>query len=151
MNYKNIKISDIEKELGIIYSSQGVKFAGLSLWYDKIRTRKINELTDGDIARFIRQNLYLSFIIPEALRRLNNNPTIGDMYYGEVFNSMAKVDIKFWQSNKNFFYDLLQLIEKVINEKLVINCDWLYPNEEEEFCDKIKILKYSLLKLNLDI
>lgn len=149
MNYKNIKIIDIEKELGIIYSPHEVKFTGLPLWYDKIRARQINELTDGDLARFIRQNLYLSFIIPEALRRLNINPAIGDMYYGEVLNSMVKVDIEFWKSNKNILNDVLQLIDKVINKELIVSCDWLYPNEKSEFFNKIKILKYSLL--NMDI
>lgn len=46
MNNKYKKIIDIEKELDVTYQREVEPF-GLPLWYDAVREKRINELTDG--------------------------------------------------------------------------------------------------------
>lgn len=139
MNNKNLKIMDIEKEFGIIY--QKVETFGLTLWYDKVRKKRINELSNGDIARLIRQNLYLSYIVPEAIKRLYIEPTIGEQYSGEVLESFTKINVEFWHINTDLFKELCLLINKITRKELKLNCDWLYPEEESEFLGRIEHLK----------
>lgn len=139
----NKYIIDIEKELNVTYQREVEPF-GLPLWYDAVREKRINELTDGDIARFIRQNMYLNYIVPEALKRVKISPTIGDLYCGEILQSFAEVNFEFWQSNINILKEVYLLIDKLDRKEFKIHCDWLYPEEEEEFLNKVKDLKRLL-------
>lgn len=62
----------------------------------------------------------------------------------EVLESFAKVNIEFWRSNISALKDACLLIDKLDRKEFKIHCDWLYPEEVEEFFDRIKILKSSL-------
>jgi hypothetical protein len=134
--YSNILISDLEKGQGIIEVDLDSRYA-LPIWYSKVREKRISQLTDGDIARFIRQDLFLEYIIPEAIKRLREDPTIGDLYYGEVIASLYRVEQAFWIDNFNITSELLKtLIEINISEDF----EWTYEGEEQEFYRKVNLL-----------
>ncbi len=96
---KNITIRDIEKLEGIEYNGYDFE-SSLTVWYDKVRTKKLIELIDGDIARFIRQRIFLDYIVCEALDRIKLDPLIGEMFEGEVLINLAEIESDFWENNR---------------------------------------------------
>ncbi|PTX53648.1 hypothetical protein C8P63_1289 [Melghirimyces profundicolus] len=71
---KELSIADIEKLKGIRYEvdKEELKYA-LPYWYDKVRNKKIKDLSDGDLARCIRQDIFLEYIIPVVIERIKKN------------------------------------------------------------------------------
>ncbi len=96
---KNVTIRDIEKLEGIEYDGYDFE-SSLTVWYDKVRTKKLIELIDGDIARFIRQRIFLDYIVCEALDRIKLDPLIGEMFEGEVLINLAEIESDFWENNR---------------------------------------------------
>lgn len=52
----------------------------LSGWFAGIMDDKLKDLPDGSIARLVRQNFHLKYVIPEAILRLSKNPIAGKHY-----------------------------------------------------------------------
>ena len=66
----------------------GEGHSGLEEWYRKVEVVPLLELSDGDLARACRQNLFLESIIPIALERIRASPAAGDLYDGEIARSL---------------------------------------------------------------
>lgn len=139
-------IKDLELRLGIEYEPQEVKGSALSIWYDMLRHKRIQELSDEDMTRLIRQNLYIPYIMPEVLARLKNNPTMGELYSGEMMEALSKLDNGFWSTQLDAVNKLLFLTENIINNKTEIDYEWLYSEEECEFLNRVEKLREVLLK-----
>ncbi|MBL6707633.1 MAG: hypothetical protein ISQ06_16100 [Planctomycetaceae bacterium] len=73
----------------------------LDEWYEAIRDTPIDELSDGNLCRACRQQLYLDAIIPIAVSRLRLDPLAGDMYDGELIASLKAVPSEFWHSSSS--------------------------------------------------
>ena len=86
----------------------------LGEWYAAIRTLQIDSLTDGDIARCIRQKVALNPILQNALRRLSDNPLAGDQYDGELMASLSQVSPLEWTSAGITLSDALTLWEMLM-------------------------------------
>lgn len=92
---KSPRIVDIEAMLGVDGSKQDTRY-GLPRWYLTIRGKRLCELSDGDVARLIRQDMYLDFVVPEAVARLRRDPLAGEMYEGEIVRVLARVEADYW-------------------------------------------------------
>lgn len=98
MGYSSKRIVEIEEQTGMKNIPADTRESPLSAWYNDIRHKSLGELSNGDIARMIRQALYLQFVIWEALERLSTNPLAGDMYDGEILDAMSNIGATYWAS-----------------------------------------------------
>jgi hypothetical protein len=140
----NITILDIEKEAGI----EGYEVdneSSLSIWYDSVRNKRINELTDGDIARMVRQNLYLKYAVKEAIKRLRKNPIIGELFDGELLAVISRLDNEFWKQNSELSKEAFELV-KLINVRTLIPKDfeWLSEDDEDEFYEYGRVIQEKI-------
>lgn len=148
----NLVISDIEKNEGINSKPYVGPDYPLTEWYNVVRKKRISELNDSDISKFIRQGLFLKYIVPEALRRLRKDPTIGELYCGEVLAALHKIDDAFWKDNKFILHETQNLLTELMEEvDITKDFEWLYEDEEQEFYNRIKLLSERLSRAELNI
>lgn len=149
--HNDLKISEIERNKGITCEPYISPDYPLTEWYNVIKNKHISELSDSDVSKFIRQGLFLNYIVPEALNRLRKDPTIGELYCGEMLTALYKVDETFWMNKE----DLLKEIQNMLNAlsgdcQVIKNIEWLYDGEEREFHDKIKLFREKLRRLEIN-
>lgn len=130
---KNISIKEIEEKLNLNYSNlREYSEYFLPLWYDKIREKKVGNLSNGDVARLIRQNMYIEYIVPEALERLKDNPFLGELYDGEILKTLYNLDFNFWEKNKKSKNKMSNILYLLLNTKRYKNI-WMNDEDKDEF------------------
>ena len=137
------RIAEIEAMLGVDGSKQDTRY-GLPRWYLTIRNKRVSELSDGDVARLIRQRMCLDFVIPEALVRLRHDPIAGDMCPGEILWALAGVEVDYWLQHrdlKNLASGLAQGAE--VNDIVKVKCAEGY-GELAEFTQWLDALRAEL-------
>jgi hypothetical protein len=144
-------ISDIERNEGISEEINISPDYPLTEWYNVIRNKRISELYDSDVSKFIRQGLFLKYIVPEALKRLGKDPSIGELYCGEMLTALYKVDDTFWMESEALLKEAHNMLNLLSGDSQVIkNLEWLYEGEEREFHDKIKLFGEKLRRVELN-
>lgn len=121
MRYSSMRIIEIEDHIGIRSIPEDPSLSSLSTWYGNIRNKTLGELSDGDIARMIRQSLYLQFVIVEALGRLSENPMAGEMYGGEIVDAMSGIDAAYWtgdSTSREMVVNQINVIRKQLDTGL---------------------------------
>jgi contact-dependent growth inhibition (CDI) system CdiI-like immunity protein len=71
----------------------------LEIWYDEVCNTPVPSLSDRDLARAIRQQLWLDEAVPEGLRRCEANPECGELYDGEMLKALLMLGEKFWPAH----------------------------------------------------
>jgi hypothetical protein len=133
-NNKDYLISELGEKEGITDNYESSMQYSLSIWYSKIQKKRLSELTDGDLARFIRQKMFLKYVVPEILERIWKNPAAGELYYGEVLEALSKLNDDFLRSNHKISQEIYKFLIEVNNNKLISNdFEWTYEGEEQEF------------------
>ena len=145
-----LTIEDIEKKESVNYESNSSSAYPLEVWYRDVRKKRLSDLTDGDIARFVRQKMYLGYIVPEAIKRVLDNPTIGDTYYGEILTSLYQINDTFWEENKNCGREMIMLLDKLLAGNLIAyDFEWSYEDEATEFYAKASSFYEKLKRLEV--
>lgn len=85
------------------------------------RKIKVSELTIAQIRLLISQKIGLAYLIPIALDKLEQNVLIeGELYEGDVLESVSKIPMKFWNKNSTEFLRFISLLEsnkvKILSE-----------------------------------
>lgn len=143
MPEKNLTIIQIEELLALPYDS-AVEESALSSWYDSIRGKRLTELTDGDVARLLRQKMYLEFIVPEATRRLMMNPLAGELFDGEMLEKVSHIPASFWEREPELMKEARMLIQVLLGGEISNPVNELDEVDREEFFDNVQRLKESL-------
>ncbi|WPU24806.1 contact-dependent growth inhibition system immunity protein [Cedecea neteri] len=65
--------------------------SSLDEWFGNILDVPLSTLEAGDIARAIRQSLFLSEVLPVAEELLKQDPLAGEKYDGELISSIASL------------------------------------------------------------
>lgn len=68
--------------------------SSLDEWFSGILDVSLDELEVGDIARAIRQDLFLAEILPKAEIILKQDPLAGEDYDGQLISSIASLNSK---------------------------------------------------------
>ena len=63
----------------------------LDQWFSQVILKPVDGLFVGEIARMLRQEIYLDIAIPCAWNELLNDPFCGEMYDGELLVSLTGV------------------------------------------------------------
>ncbi len=101
----------------------------LDTWFSKMILKTEEELSDLDIARMLRQNIYLDIAIPCAWDHVLADPFCGELYDGEVLEMLMKVLSNGVQACDRTFYSTF--IEN-IQQQIEVH-EWLDSQEKEEF------------------
>ena len=85
------------------------------------RKIKISELSVEQIRLLISQKIGIEFLIGIALEKLEQNIIIeGDLYEGDLLNSVSKIPTEFWNKNSTEFLNFKNIFEsnkeKIISE-----------------------------------
>jgi hypothetical protein len=84
------------------------------------RKIKISELTVEQIRLLISQKIGIEFLIGIALEKLEQNIIAeGDLYEGDLLDSVSKVPTKFWNKNSSEFLKFKNVFES--NKKKIIS------------------------------
>jgi hypothetical protein len=61
----------------------------------------------------IGQKRSLEFLIPVALKRLNQDPFVeGDFFPGDLLRSVMRVKVDFWANHPELFYWTLRVVQR---------------------------------------
>ncbi len=143
---KDISIEEIEIEKGIVYDDAYINEGSLPSWYDSIRRKKISQLSDGDLARLIRQNIYLEDVFDEIVKRLYKNPFGGEKYAGEIIEGILKyIEPLFWKQNVVLKNNLRDFLSNFMTNNMINNDKDLDDFEKKEIMQTINSL-YEIIK-----
>jgi len=99
--------------------------SSLDEWFSSILDVPLDELDVGDIARAIRQDLFLVHVLPRAESLLREDPLAGDDYDGQLISSIASLshnEAKGVLSSLKRISHLLNQIDKVnFDESLLLD------------------------------
>lgn len=83
------KKETIKQFLNLEFDSSGAN-SGLVLWYNKLLTKTVDELTEIDIARMIRQDIAVEFAIGKATQLIDEKEVLDELYEGELIEAIQK-------------------------------------------------------------
>lgn len=66
--------------------------SSLDEWFSSILDIPIDELEVGDVARAIRQDIFLAEVLPKAEAILRKDPLAGEDYDGQLISSIASLN-----------------------------------------------------------
>lgn len=77
----------------------------------RLRKKPLCELNNEDLRLLIGQQMNLDFLLPLALEQLIQNPfRSGDLYIGDLFCSILKVEKEYWKEHKELKNELDEVI-----------------------------------------
>lgn len=93
-----MKFRDLEKDSAVTWLEEGNP-SSLTEWYLSVRDIHLDRLGVGDVCRALRQDLFVSDILPVAIALLNEDILAGERYDGELVAALADLHPKYWQDN----------------------------------------------------
>ena len=101
----------------------------LDQWFSQVILKPVDGLFVGEIARMLRQGVYLDIAIPCAWNELLNDPFCGEMYDGELLVSLTGGLSDYPQERRNSLYRAF--IGEV--ERQIAAHEWAYAGERADF------------------
>jgi hypothetical protein len=121
-NWKQKSLETLEKEVWRQFDSD----SRLVRRTKELRKIQLSSFTIEDLRLMIGQRFSLDYLVPLALETLNEDLFAeGDLYKGDLLNSVLSIGTEFWDKNKNYWTELNELIKDKrmeIAEKR-IDCD----------------------------
>ena len=115
--------TSISKIKGINLCSLSRK-SSLDAWFYNLVQCDIDSLTDFDIGRMLRQDVFLDIAIPKALERLAADPFCGSMYDGQMMKNLIEAISRNPTNQKNSFYiSLSNYVHQAIDNYNWADCD----------------------------
>lgn len=86
--------------------------SSLVIQVHKLRKRPLCELNNEDLRILIGQQMSLTVLLPLALEKLIENPLrSGDLYIGDLFCSVLKVEKEYWKEHKELKNEVDEVIK----------------------------------------
>ena len=126
----------MEQRIREIYNCEKIEGNDpLVQWYNAVIEKHVDELTISDVARCIRQNIFIESAYEVLLAYLLQNPYEGDVYEGELMDKAGKVD-------KNIIIKYKETILEIINiaQEFIKTYDWICEEDKEEYMDAVNRL-----------
>lgn len=91
-------------------------------------------MSDGDLAKMIRQQIYIKSVTPEVLKRLKVNPIAGYLGDGELLESLLSVESDTWKEASEIKHTVLVFLEECI---VLFHANQLtFPADEDRFSNE---------------
>lgn len=107
----------------------------LVIWYNHVIDKTVAELTVADVARCIRQRLFVENAYEALLAYLLHNPYEGDVYEGELMDKATEVDDELITKYKATIVEIIDAAEKFINEH-----EWVCKEDKTEYKESVNKL-----------
>ena len=105
---------ELEGVYGIFYEPEKNP-SSLSDWYTSVRDLSLDELDVGDVCRCIRQDVFVSDVLPFAISMLHEDVLAGDFYDGELVTAPARLGERFWRLHVEELASIAHLLHEVLN------------------------------------
>lgn len=105
----------------------------LVIWYNHVIDKTVAELTAADVARCIRQRLFVEKAYELLLAYLLHNPYEEDIYEGELLDKATEVDDALITKYKAIIVEIIDSAEKFINEH-----EWVCEEEKANIRNQLK-------------
>lgn len=90
----------------------------LDEWFDEIIDIPLSKLLVGDIARLIRQHVFIDEILPYSLTILSSDPLAGDTYDGQLISSLATLNKSDIEKCSFDFSEISEILNKIDKSSL---------------------------------
>lgn len=140
-HYRELTLDEIAMKEGFTEPFIVDEEVPLSKWFGRIQNIRLKDLSDGDLAKLLRQDFHLKYTVSEALNRLIQNPFAGDLYDGEILVSMNEIEESFWMENKKLAFCTREIILRIKEGQIKV--------VEEELCEIFAILDQLERKLTI--
>lgn len=117
-----MKFRDLEKGTPVSWLLED-KPSSLTEWYLSVRDIQLSRLGVGDMCRALRQDLFVSKVLPFAVALLNDDVLVGERYDGELVAALSGLRPRYWQENANAAYQAAHALAEV--KKLTQDSDLL--------------------------
>ncbi|MDO4438914.1 MAG: contact-dependent growth inhibition system immunity protein [Eubacteriales bacterium] len=107
----------------------------LVMWYNQVIEKNIGELTISDVARCIRQKLFLDTAYEMLLVYLLHDPYAGDIYAGELMEKACEVDSDFIIKHKDSVSEIIEHAQQFID-----NHTWEFEEDKIEYQEAVERL-----------
>ena len=87
----------------------------LQAWFASVYDKPLDSLSEGDLARAIRQQLFLEYVVPICLQLLSKDPLAGEYYEGELLQALQSVPSKYWLQHVHMRQLLQGIVKTVYN------------------------------------
>lgn len=129
----------MEKKIKEIYKCDVLEGSDpLVVWYNRVIEKTISELSIADVARCIRQDLFIDMAYEMLIVYLLHNPYEGDMYEGEFIEKASEMDKEYVIKYRK---PLLEIIDKA--SQFAKMHEWEFAEdvvEYEENVNKLSVL-----------
>jgi len=140
-----LRIIDLELKNGIVYDDTHQEEGSLSQWYKSIRNCKVSNLNEGDLARLIRQDFYLDYIVIESIERLYKDPVLGEQFDGELIEALAfKVSKSFWENHDKCSNSVKELLYFIKSTSFIDKYEWLIEDDKISFINAVQQLSKNV-------
>jgi len=99
--------------------------SSLDEWFSRVLDVPVDQLTVGDVAKAIRQDIFLDEVLPKAESILKTDPLAGEYYDGELISSIATLrpdEIKSVLSSLQRISAYLNQLDKTeLDKQVVVN------------------------------
>ncbi|WP_179292226.1 contact-dependent growth inhibition system immunity protein [Paenibacillus campinasensis] len=108
---KQVDLTKTLEELEGEYWDEPNFSSSLVIQVHQSRKKPLCELNNEDLRLLIGQQINLPFILPLALEKLIQNPFgSGDLYIGDLFCAVLKVEKEYWNEHKELKNELDEVI-----------------------------------------
>jgi hypothetical protein len=117
-----LTLEDIEKIKGFNHDEMNDEESNkypLPQWYNRIRNKKLADLSVSDLSRGLRQDIFLDYIGWEILYRLDSDILLGYFRDGELLTGIGLLH-KHWEQDLALKQEVKRLISKVFEKKLLL-------------------------------
>ena len=108
-------------------------------WHNNVIEKTEAELTVLDVARCIRQNLFVETAYEMLIVYLLQDPFAGDMYPGELMEKAGDVEEEIIRRHSQSLKDVINKAELFIKEN-----KWELEDEREEYLESVNTLKKKI-------
>lgn len=108
-------------------------------WYNSVIEKDVSQLTKGDAARCIRQNVFVETAAEAILGYLLDNPLAGDMFEGELMEKAAQID-------SGILKKYSSAVSEILNKSYLLLEDhiWDFTEDRQEFYESVRKLEAAI-------
>lgn len=130
-----MKIKDL---YGCEYAEQ--EWYPLPGWYNQLIDKTTEEITPGDVARMLRQEVLPDLAMTKAIEFLRENPFAGELYEGEILTAIAGREASLLAL---YVEELTEILRDALEK--ITACEWSYDGEAEELKEIVDSVARKIL------
>ena len=114
----------------------------LVIWHNEVIEKCPNELTASDVARCVRQKLFLEVAYETLLKFLLQDPYAGDLYAGELLEKASEVDQEYIKKHRDEITEIVNLADEFARVH-----EWESIDDKLEYISELDKLKVKLSEI----